>query len=482
MAPPFERAGGAPAGGGAAGLQATRRASLKVEGAAFIVTVDPERRIVRDGSILVQDDRIVRIDKTAALRDAPADRVIDAHDMVVTPGFVNNHVHMSYAHAVRGIFPDDLDPLVYLGHVFSLQQAMTDEEEHDTTLLALTELVKYGTTCVLDPGSTKFLDACLEAYDRAGCRVVVGQQVVDRPNPLHLPVDSLDDAIRRMETTIQRYDRRFDGRLRAWAMPFDASYCSDELLRAAKALADRYRTGLTLHQTNRSATVRTCLETHGVRPVEYLDRLGILGPNVLLSHVVGLDDAEIEAIARTGTNVVMAPPAALKMGLRMTRDARLPEMVERGICVSLGTDAGNNSNLLETLRAMYLVAVLYKDARGTTAAVPAELALEMATLHGARALGLEAETGSIAVGKKADLVLFETRRPEWRSLHHPVNALVYAADGRSVHTVIVDGRVLVEDHRVLFVDEDALLDRVQALGERLLARTGVSFPSRWPVI
>jgi cytosine/adenosine deaminase-related metal-dependent hydrolase len=166
----------------------------------------------------------------------------------------------------------------------------------------------------------------------------------------------------------------------------------------------------------------------------------------------------------------------------MTRTAKLPEMVARGICVSLGTDAGNNSNLLETLRAMYLVTVLYKDARGTTGVVPAEMAVELATLQGARALGLEREIGSLEVGKRADLVLFDTRRPEWRTLFNPVNTLVYGADGRSVHTVIVDGRVVVENHRACFVDEDALIDRVQALGQRLLERTGIRFAPRWPVV
>jgi cytosine/adenosine deaminase-related metal-dependent hydrolase len=223
-------------------------------------------------------------------------------------------------------------------------------------------------------------------------------------------------------------------------------------------------------------------EAYGKRPIEYLDDLGILGSNLLLAHVIDLDEGEIDAIARTDTKTVMCPTAALKMGSRMTTSARLPEMVARGICVSLGTDAGNNSNLLETLRSMYLVAVLYKDARGTTDVVPAELALELATLHGARALGLEAEIGSLEVGKKADMVLFDTRRPEWRTLFNPVNTLVYSADGRSVHTVIVDGRVVVENGQACYVDEWELIRRVQTLGENLLKRTGVHFVPRWPVV
>jgi cytosine/adenosine deaminase-related metal-dependent hydrolase len=456
--------------------------TLKIDGARFILTLDPERRIIENGSILIDGARITRIDKADRVRDVGADRVIDARDKVVTPGFCNNHMHISYAHAVRGIFPDNLDPMVYLAHVFTLQQAMTEEDEYYTSLLGITELLKYGTTCFLDPGSTKFLDACLGAYETAGCRIVVGSQVVDRPNPLRLPVSTTDEAVRGMEETIQTYDGRLDGRVRAWAMPFDAAFCSDELVRAAKGLADRHRVGLTLHQANRPGTVAMYQEQHGMRPVEYLEKLGALGPNVLLAHVIDLDDREIDAIARTGTKTVMVPTAALKMGSRMTRTAKLPEMVARGICVSLGTDAGNNSNLLETLRAMYLVTVLYKDARGSTDVVPAELAVELATLHGARALGLEGEIGSLEVGKRADLVLFDTRRPEWRTLFNPVNTLVYGADGRSVHTVVVDGRVVVDNHRATFVDEDELIDRVQALGQRLLERTGIGFAPRWPVM
>jgi len=457
------------------------QATIKIDRARYVITLDRERRIIRDGSILIEGTRIARVDK-AALANVPATQVIDARDLVVTPGFVNNHMHVSYAHAVRGIFPDNLDPMIYLGHVFTLQGAMTEEDEYLTSLLGITELLKYGTTCFLDPGSTKFLDTCLRAYEESGCRIVVGDQVVDRENPLHLPVYPTSEAVRRMEKAIKTYDGALGGRVRAWTMPFDASYCSDDLLREAKRLADSAGTGMTLHQANRPATVAMYRERYRKRPIEYLADLGILGPNLLLAHVIDVDDREIDAIAGSGTKTVMCPTAALKMGARMTATARLPEMLARGVTVSLGTDAGNNSNLIETMRSMYLAAVLYKDARGTTDVVPAERALELATLEGARALGLDAELGSLEAGKRADLVLFDTRRPEWSALHNPINTLVYAADGRSVHTVLVDGRVVVAEGRATYVDEVGLIRKVQALGERLLDRTGVRFGPRWPVL
>ena len=455
--------------------------TLKIEGARFLVTVDPERRIITDGAILIEGQRITRVGKTAELADVAADRVIDASEMVVTPGFVNGHMHISYAHATRGVFPDDLGP-AYLSNVFRLQAAMTDEEEYLTSLLAITELLKYGTTCFVDPGSTKGLDACMAAYEESGCRITVGWQVTDRPNPINLPVYETAEAIRLMEQVVRDYGHRLDDRVRAWAMPFSPGFSSEELLRAAGFLADEYDTRLTLHFNNGSRYIEECLQQYGLRPTQYLESLGILKQNLTLAHGLGIDQSEVDSIAGSGASVIMCPTAAIKGGAGVAHEGMLPELLAAGATVGLGTDAGNNSNLLETMRSMYLVAVLYKDARQDVGMIPAETALELATIGGANALGLGDEIGSIEEGKKADLVLFDTRRAEWRTLFNPVNNLVYNADGRSVHTVIVDGQVRVENHLPLFVNEWALVQKVQELGEDLLARVGVSYPTRWPVV
>src|SRR5438128_12007323 len=245
--------------------------SLKIENARFVLTVDRERRIVQNGSILIEDGRVSRVGKATTLAGARADRVIDARHMVVTPGFVNGHMHISYAHAVRGIFPDDVGSP--LDSVFKLQMAMSEEEEHLTSLLGIVELVKNGTVCFVDPGSTKFPDACLQAYEDSGIRVILGDCVSDREAPFPLPRYSAAEAVDRTAKFIEKWHGRLNGRVRAWAMPFSPETCSVELLQALKRLADQHHTSLTLHHGSGPAARRDYQAKHGLRPTEWLESI-----------------------------------------------------------------------------------------------------------------------------------------------------------------------------------------------------------------
>ena len=455
--------------------------TLKIDHARYVLTLDSQRRIIQDGAVLIENGRIARVGKAAELATARADRVIDGRHMVVTPGFVNGHMHISYAHAVRGIFPDDVGSP--LPQVFKLQMAMTEEEEYHTTLLGLVELVKNGTVCFVDPGSTKYPDACLQAYQDAGIRVILGECVTDRDAPFPLPRYSAAEAVDKTSAFLKKWNGRLEGRVRAWAMPFSPETCSGDLLRAVKRLADEHRTMLTLHFGS-GAKARTDYQEHGAgSPTAYLDSLGVLGANVCLAHALGIDDIEIDLIARAGATVAMCPVTAAKGARGVTQHGRLPELVAKGVKVALGCDSPNNSNHLDILRALNMAAIQYKDARQDMKLIPAETALELATLTGAQALGVGDEIGSLEPGKKADLLLFDTQRPEWQALFNPLNNLVYNADGRSLHTVIIDGRVVVDAYTQSFVDEPRLYGKVQEIGESLLARTGVSHPrSRWPMV
>ena len=268
----------------------------------------------------------------------------------------------------------------------------------------------------------------------------------------------------------------------AWAMPFSPDFASAELLSGAAQIARDLGVRTTTHHSYTAESRSRWLDRTGRTPTEYLDTIGVLDEGMLLAHALGITRDDVSVIARSGAAVAMCPTAAAKGGSGMTRSALLPELLDAGVSVGLGTDAANNSNLIETMRSMYLAAILYKDGREDVSMIPAETSVELATITGACALGMDDKIGSIEPGKRADLVLFDTRRPEWRTLFNPVNNLVYSADGRSVHTVIVDGRVVVRDHTPTFVDEWELIQEVQSFGADMMRRAGVEFASRWPVV
>ncbi|MDQ3810764.1 MAG: amidohydrolase family protein, partial [Chloroflexota bacterium] len=350
-------------------------ATLKIDNARFIVTIDADRRVIQDGAIVIAGQRITHVGKASDLVDQAAERTIDAAGLLVTPAFVNAHMHISYAHAVRGIFPDDFVGRERLRRVFELQMAMNEEEEYHTSLLAIIELVKNGTVCFVDPGSTKHIDACLQVYSDSGSRVITGVSLVDKPADLRLPTLSTEDALARTEQFIRTYDHRLDDRVRAWAMPFGTDLCSREFIAGAKRLADELGTGLTLHHAGGSPIQDAAGDGRALRPTHYLEAIGALGPNVLLAHAAGIDDAEVECIARTDSKVVFCPSTTVKEGSGIG-DRKVPELLSRGVAVAIGSDSANSSNYLDPVRAMNLAAVGFKDARRDVKAMTAEQALE----------------------------------------------------------------------------------------------------------
>jgi cytosine/adenosine deaminase-related metal-dependent hydrolase len=220
------------------------------------------------------------------------------------------------------------------------------------------------------------------------------------------------------------------------------------------------------------------LANTGRRPVEHLAHIGALGPNVTLVHMVHVDEAEIALLAETGANVTHCPGAALKGGYGTTSVGLFPEMEVAGVNLMLGTDGSDHADLM---RAVTLMAGLFKDARRDGALFPAHRAIEMATVNGARAMGLAQEIGSLEVGKKADLVAHDTDRPEWRPMLNAVRQLVWSADGRGVHSVWVDGRRVVDAYRCTSIDEDRLYAQAQQAAEAIVARSGLPAVNAWPV-
>ena len=446
---------------------------------AVVVTVDARRRIFRDGSVLVDGRDIVQVDRASDVRPPRTpDRVIDGRQRLVLPGFVNAHVHLS-EHLNRGVMADEIPVDRYMADwLIPLYSAIAPEEEAYSALLACLEMIRTGTTTFCEAGTLFDVDTVADAVERIGMRAILGRWTWDVPGGRGRMRQSTDDALRANDEMVGRLAERADGRLGAWPLLIGFGTCSEALIRGAHALAEKHGVGWgMMHFASHPSR-----KTNDTMPLATLDAMGVLGPRTKLTHMVYVDDGDIARLAERGVKIAHCPTAALKHTKGLVAHGRFPEMLARGVRVALGGDSGNGSNHFDMLRLMHLVALLYKDVRLDTSVMPPETVLEMATIHGAAALGLERTIGSLEPGKRADLVLYDLDVPEWRPLLDPVNTLVYAASGASVRTVMIDGRLVLDEGRMTTIDEREVYRRIEDLSRAQIARAGLPLPSRWPVI
>ena len=451
-----------------------------------VMPVDPARRIIRDGAVAIRGDRIEAVGKTAELADRfRAGRTIDAGGMLVMPGLINCHQHLLAAG--RGVIPDGLDTWTGLrDYGYPLFAAQGEGEIYWDTLALSVEMIKNGVTCFQEPNATHMAGAVRAVAD-AGLHAVIGPWNWDQGGPgkdkcpdyfLKL---STAEALARAESAVREFNGAAVGRVRACVSIEGVSTCSDELTVKARELADRLGTICVQHKATSRAEVETELRVFGERPVEHMHRIGALGPNVLLNHMTCLEEFEVDLIAATDTKISQNPSAALKLSKGTTQTGKWPELMRAGVTIGLGVDSTNSSNFCDLIREMYLAALLPRDARVDATIMTAEKAIEMATIDGAGAIGWSEELGSLEPGKKADVILLNTRRIDWRPLYSVVNNLVYSANGDSVDTTIVDGKILMEGRRLTTVDEAEVLERVQAQSDAILERVGITVKTNWKI-
>jgi len=446
---------------------------------AVVVTMDPTRRIFLDGSVLIDGESIAQVGRAADVRPPrPPERVIDGRGHLVLPGFIDTHVHLS-EHLSRGLIPDEVPVDRYVPDWYvPLYAAITPEEEAAAAQLACLEMLRTGTTTFCEAGTLFDVPAVAEAVDAVGMRAVLGRWTWDLASGPGRLAQSTDEALRLAEAAILDLKQRGSSRVSAWPLLIGFGTCSEALIRGAHALAERCGTGWGMMQFASHPSRKTA----DTLPLATLDGWGVLGPRTKLAHMVHVNADDIALLARRDVKITHCPSAALKHVKGLAAHGRFAEMLDAGVSVSLGGDSANGSNHFDMLRLMYLAALVPKDARLDPAVMPAERVLEMATLHGARALGLEDEIGSLEPGKRADMVIFDLGLPEWRPLLDPVNTLVYSASGASVRSVIVDGRVVLDDRRVTTVDEREILVRAERLSGPYLGRAGLTPRPKWPMI
>ena len=455
--------------------------------AGWVITVDASRRIVRDGAVAIAGSRIAAVGKAAELRAAYApDRLIDRPESVVLPGLTNGHRHLLCC--AKGALPEGGSTLEALRRfIYPSFAALTEEDMAIYARHATAEMIRFGTTLFEEPGCTH-VDAVLPEIASSGIRARVGLWTWDQKGSMGeqgLPdwfrLDTAT-AIERLAEGVETVRAFGNERIRPAVTIEGVGTCSDELSVAAARLAQETRTLAVQHKSTSQAEVARETARYGERPVRHTATIGALNEYTLLNHVTSLDLDDVAAIADSGASVSWNPSTALKLAKGTTQHSRFPELIAAGVRMGLGTDAENCSNHQDICRAVYLAALLPRDAREDPGAVSAETAVELGTLGGARALRFDDVTGSLEAGKEADLVLFDTNDYDWRPLHNPIANLAYGVTGHSVDTVVIAGRIVLESGRSTVVDEDELREQVEETDRRVLARIGITPRPAWPVV
>lgn len=452
--------------------------TILVEG-SFIIPLDGTRRVIRDGAVLVEGDRISAVGGLDEVKRKASrvDRRVGGRGYVIIPGLIDLHVHLAQA-MLRGIVPDDIQLIPWLRDwVWPLQGSYDADDGRTSAQLCILEMLKTGTTCFLESLlHTRYgFDGIAEAVLSSGIRGVLSKSVMDiagyagEQGIMHPGmVEDRESSLGEYKSMHKKWNGA-EGRLDVWIGLRTPGAVSDELCREAASLAREQGSGITMHL----AEVREDLEyfkSVGSTPSKFLADRGLLGKKRVYVHCVWLSNDDIRVFAETGTAVAHCPSSNLKLSSGI---APVSDMLRAGVTVGLGCDGGPSNDTYDMLREVKLAAILQKGRTLDPTSMSAWDALEMATVHGAKALGKHRDLGSLEPGKKADLVVVSFDRPGLRPITDPISTLVYAASGCDVRYVMVDGTLVVEDGRVVTMDEEAVVEEAQRRAEKLLARTGL---------
>jgi 5-methylthioadenosine/S-adenosylhomocysteine deaminase len=422
---------------------------------SHIVTMDAQWTIIKDGSVAIHDGLILEVNTTAALLEKyQPNRRLGGPRQVVMPGLVNAHTHAA-AVLFRG-FGDDNTLEEWLEHYLWPAEAafLKAENMYIGTLLAITEMVRSGTTAFMDMYVAE--EAVARAAIKCGMRVVLGEALFDDGGPLKV---RFAESLEFTRNLLIEYAQ--DPLVSVAVQPHTTLTVSIDNLVRAKTLADEFGAQFALHACETMTEVASVKAKTGLTPPRLLHKHGLLEENVVFFHAVHLDDEEINLLAESDTGVVHCPDSNLKLGSGI---ARLPEMLRAGLTVGLGTDGAASNNDLNLWDEVQLATKLHRGYTQDPTAVSGRQAIYLATRGGAKILGLEERIGSIQPGKQADLILLDFNQPHLLPLYDVYSHLAYSVGRGDVRTTIVNGVPLMVEGKIQTFDEDALLAQVRELG------------------
>lgn len=453
-----------------------------------IITVNKSRDIITEGAIFVDGNTIADIGKTQDLvAKYPTEETYDFKGQIVLPGLISLHVHL--AQSLLRTCADDLPLIEWLcDRVWCMQGCFTEEDGYVASKLTIAEMLKSGTTTFVESlfAERYGFGGAVQAVVESGIRGCIGKVVMDQPryatqegismHPGLIEDDrSLDNAIK----CFDKYNGDGDGRVEVWFGARTPGGVSEDLYRKMVKIAREKDIGVTMHCAEVKAD-REFFASKNHTPMTYCKELGLLAPRTVLAHMVHLDDNDIKILSGTGASVGHCPTSNAKLGSGV---CRVKELLDADVPVGIGCDGCPCNNVMDLLQEMKLASLLPKAIHGDPALVPAEKIIEMATIIGAKAIGKENEIGSIEIGKKADFIAINlTDKIYAQPMRDPVSMVVYIATGNDVSTVVVNGKLLVENGELLTIDEKQLIKDANVHGEEVRKRAKIEADPRWPVV
>lgn len=427
-----------------------------------LLAMDQKNTRIRDGAVAIRGDQIISVGNASDFSGWRSSLQIDAQGGIIMPGLVNTHTHASMT-CFRGL-ADDLPLTIWLNeHIFPAESKLNPEKVYCGALLACAEMILSGTTCFCD--MYLFEDEVARAAKHSGMRAVVGEVLYDFPSPNYGPIEK---GFAYTEMLIEKW--KYDPLITIAVEPHSPYLCSPDLLGKAFRLAQSHDIPMIIHLSETESEVFKSRDQYGKTPVGHLADLGVLASNLLACHCVFLTDEDIALMRYFDVKVSHNPESNMKLASGI---APVPQMLKKGICVGLGTDGCASNNNLDIFLEMDTAAKLHKVNTLDPTVMDADTVLKMSTLEGAKALGLGDITGSLEQGKKADLIILDTHKPHLTPMYNPASHLVYAARGSDVRTSIINGKIVMENGRLLTFDLEKAMEDINRIADDIKGERSV---------
>jgi 5-methylthioadenosine/S-adenosylhomocysteine deaminase len=419
----------------------------------LLLPMTEEKKVITNTNIGITDDKISFIGEIPV--DFTADKIIDGSEHVVMPGLVNSHTHI--AMSLLRNYADDLPFWDWLfGKILPVEEKFTEEHIYYGSLLSAAEMIQGGTTCFND--MYFMMEMVAKATEESGMRAILGRGIAG-------DLQQAESGFSEMETMLTKWHKTGDGRILISIAPHAIYTCPPETLEKCLQWAKEKNLILHTHVSESKKEADECFQQHGKSPVRYLRDLGLFDVHAAAAHCVQLDEADCEILCEKRVHVLHNPISNMKLANGF---APLKMLMEKGVNIALGTDGAASNNSQNMWKEIQIASLLSKGIHQEPTMIPAYEALKMATCNGAKALGLEKEIGSLEVGKKADLILVNLDKPHLQPLHDVISTLVYSAQASDVETVIINGKIVMENRSLKTLDYPTLKRKVRELKKELI--------------